>query len=135
MKKILILLVSTIVVAGCNVGGGLNPSISAAVIGSPSTCTGLTNNKQCTIQITYNTNGVSGVTLGTIPVQSSLPSSMTTNNSFIDGLTTCQNQVGTSSGNTTCSLTLTYTSNGGTNINLAFTLGTATSNVIQVSGD
>lgn len=135
-KQSLILSAIMVILAGCNgVGSGQNPSISAAVIGTPSTCTGLKNLGQCTIQITYNTNGVSGVTLGTSPT--SLPASITTNPSFSYGLTNCQNQVVNNSSGPTCSMTITYTSpsNGGTNVNLAFTLGSTTSNAIQVTGN
>lgn len=120
---------------GCNSGSTNNPTISVAVIGTPSTCTGMINGSQCTVQITYNTNSTSNISLGTTPVQSSLPTSITSNPSFINSLTTCQNQVGTSSGQTTCSMTITYTSNGGTNINLGFTLGGTTSNTIPVIGN
>lgn len=138
MKKIFVLLIITAGLSACDgAGSSLNPAISAAVIGSPSTCTNLTNGAQCTIQITYDTNGISGVALGTSPVQTALPGSITANPGFINSLTTCQNKIAGSVGQSTCAMTITYTSVGGagTNTNLAFTLGNTVSNAIQITGN
>ena len=135
MKNLLVLLVSGTLISACNgTGSSLNPSISAAVISSTQ-CTGLVNNAQCIIQITYDTSGVAGLTLGTSPAESSLPASILTNPSFMNSLNLCKNQVATSNGQTICPVTLTYTTtNSPTNINLAFTLGNQTSNTIQITG-
>ncbi len=120
-------------IAGCNVGS--TPTISASVPSNrdTSSCQELSNtNRTCTISVVYNTNGVSGVSLGYTP--DPLPASIT-NGTFSTTLGTCQSGVAASSGSTTCSIVITYTPvSGGTNTTITFTLGNATSNKITIKG-
>lgn len=114
------------VLFACTAGNTTNPSITASVASS-SSCVNMASNTQCTIQLTYNANGLSGLTLGntSLNIQFSL-----------GGLTNCPTPGGNS--NQQCNVTLTYNkTSGGTpvpNQNIAFTLGTVTSNSILYSG-
>lgn len=135
MKKILVLICVIMGVYGCNnVGGTGNPSISAQV--TSGNCSNFTStNESCTVTITYNTNGATGISLGYTP--NPLPTAITSNGTFNSTFGACQTQVNNSvSGQYSCPVTITYTSGiGGANFNLAFTLGNATSNTITVEGN
>ena len=140
-KKLIALssLISVIAITGCNAGSSTTPSISASVpanTNNTSSCPTLTNNATCVISVVYNTNGASGVSLGYNSTPSPLPTNIT-NGTFNTTLGTCQSGVGTSSGNTTCPITIRYTSAGGnvTSSTIVFTLGSATSNTITVTGN
>jgi hypothetical protein len=142
LKKLIALnaFVVTLGLAGCNVGSSVNPTISASVptnTSNTSSCPTLTTTgATCTISVVYNTNKVSGVSLGYTP--NPLPTSVTSNGMFYSTFGPCQSAVGSSSGSTTCTIIITYTTppgGGGTNSTIAFTLGNATSNTITIKGD
>ena len=90
----------------------------------------------CTISVVYNTNKVSGVSLGYNSTPTPLPTNIT-NGTFNTTYGNCQSGVGTSSGDTTCPITITYSlgSGSGTNSTIAFTLGNAKSNTIVIKGN
>ncbi|MBP9742932.1 MAG: hypothetical protein KBD37_06210 [Burkholderiales bacterium] len=142
MGKKNIILISALallmVVSGCNAGNdstsSTSQSISAEITGG--SCTNMQTGDTCEITITYNTNGESNVYLNYDPQP--LPTSLTNNGSFNSTFGDCQNTVGSTSGQLTCDpVIITYTSAGGsgTNVDLTFTLGDATSNAINVTGD
>lgn len=127
----------------CGTGGTSTtaPTISASVISGGNTatsCTGLTTGKQCVIQLTYNLQGNADIALSYTPL--AISSGITTNPSFIQSFTVCQNNVVNASGTSsqsTCTVTITYTSIGGagTQNTLAFVLGSTTSNSITIQGN
>ncbi len=138
-KKFSILACSAILcatVSGCNAGDSTAPpSQTISAIVTSNSCTGMTNASTCIISVTFNTNGVRGLSLGYTP--STLPSSITSSGSFNTTFGSCQSLVATSTGSVPCPVTITYTgpNTGGTNTNLNFTLGSATSNTIKVTGN
>lgn len=132
VSSLLLLLVAAV---GCNAGDDsttTNQSISAEVTGG--SCTNMVQDSTCEITITYSTNGESGLSLGFLP--NPLPDSLLTDGTFYTTFGACQSTVGGTSGEFTCQpVVITYSSNGGTDIGLQFTIGDATSNSIQVTGD
>lgn len=134
-------------VSGCNAGddstSSTNQSISAEV--TSGSCTNMQAGDTCEITITYNTNGESGLQLGFSPT--SLPDSIN-NSTFYTTFGDCGSTVGGSDSEYTCQqpVVIEYvgscTSNCGspsgsqtTNIDLSFTLGDATSDSINITGD
>ena len=142
MNKKLIGIASAVILStlvyGCNAGNNstATPTISAAVntnVGNGS-CTGMTGSSpynSCTIVITWNTNGATNVSLNYTSIPSPLPNAIN-NQVFTTSLLACQTQVNASSSGT-CSFGITY-NGGSSSTQLNFTLGTATSNPITVSG-
>ncbi len=119
-------LTSAFFLFACSAGNNTNPMITASVA-SGSSCVDMANNTQCSIQLTYNANSLSGLTLGNTSL----------NNQFsLGGLTNCPTPSGSS--NQQCNVTLTYNKTSGGNPvpkqNIAFTLGAVTSNSILYSG-
>ncbi len=131
MKKNLALFVPVMLVGitACAAGTAstMVGTISASSNGS---CSPITNASQCLITLTYDTNGNSGQILGVSYSPQQL-SQFTVPNPA----TTCPTP-SSSGGSQTCQLQVTYISNG-SNVseNLTFTLGTASSNSISVSGN
>ena len=114
LKKLISLntFIAILGLAGCNVGSSANPTISASVptnTSNTSSCQTLTTTgATCTISVVYNTNKVSGVSLGYTP--NPLPTSVTSNGMFYSTFGPCQSGVGSSSGSTTCTIIITYIS-------------------------
>jgi len=137
INKVLSLVLTGSILSGClsNVGGTGGPTINAAVISN--SCLDMVTDSQCTIQITYNTNNQTGIVLG---YTLSLPSQFagfTINPSFSNGFQACANQVlASTGGQQNCSMIIVYTTTGTpVSESLVFTLGTASSNIIQLSGN
>lgn len=123
-------------ISGCNSGSSTtNPSISASVTSGD--CMNMSNSSTCIISIVYNTNGVGGISLNYNSTPSPLPSSITSSGTFNTTFGSCQSAVATSTGQVTCPVTVQYTgpNSGGTNASIAFTLGSATSNTIVITGN
>ena len=117
----------------CNAGSTSTPTITATV--SNGSCTGMTNNSQCTINITYNTNGVGGVALAYSP--NPLSPGYSANTSFTTGVSNCQNTI-SSNTNSSCSITIIYTYQGAraANNSLTFSLGTSSATTaISLNGN
>lgn len=140
MEELLILLVTMITVSGCNgaangLGGIGGNGTSIAVQSTSGNCGKMTNGQVCNIVLAYNTNGIKGVALGYTP--NPLPAAIT-NGTFNSTFGTCQMDVSRATTNKqyTCTITITYTSNiGGANLDLVFTLSTAKSKSIKISGN
>ncbi|HMT03069.1 MAG TPA: hypothetical protein PKD00_07150, partial [Burkholderiales bacterium] len=58
----MVFIAGTFALFACTAGTSTNQSISAAVA-SGSSCNPIANGGQCTINLTYNANGVSGLAL------------------------------------------------------------------------
>jgi len=108
---------------GCIIGGTGTPQITA----TGNRCTNLIGTSSCTINLTYNTGGVTGLSLG-VKYDPQQFAQFT-----IQNLTTCPAPSG---GSQTCSLTVNYKSTGvRVSQNMIFTLGSANSSpAIQLSG-
>ncbi len=121
------LLASAFSLLACGAGNGNNGQTISAAVASGQQCVLTSANSQCGIVLTYNANGVSGLTLGSNPAV--LLSQFT-----LTGLTNCPVPTGNQS--QICNLILSYKSNGTpvTNQSIAFTLGTVKSNTIDYSG-
>ena len=122
----MVFIAGTFALFACTAGNSATPTITASVASGLS-CVSMASNTQCSIQLVYNANGLSGLTLGNTSLNTQFS---------LGGLTNCPIPAGSS--NQSCNVTLTYNKTSGgnpvPNQNIAFTLGTVTSNSILYSG-
>ncbi len=136
MQKLLALtcvIFLSILIFSCGSGGGAPTSSISIAFESGTTCTNMQNGTTCGIVINYNTNGANSPTLGYTP--NPLPQGITKSGDFYSQVTICQNSIN-SSATGTCYINFSYSApnNPTTNVNIAFTLGGATSNTLNLTG-
>lgn len=121
--------------SACNAGTE-GTSISAAVTSGSCIDMNNSNNTTCTITLTYNTGGTTGLSLGYTSSVTPPPAGITANSSFTNGMAACQSQISaiTTSGSHTCPVTIVYSAGTATNTFLTFNLGGQSSGQIQVTG-
>jgi hypothetical protein len=131
MKKSLVLCMPVMFIGLAACGAGTASTTTGTISASSNgNCSPITTSQQCIITITYDTNGNSGQILGVSYSPQQL-SQFTVPNPA----TSCP-VPSSSGGSQTCQLQVTYLSNGSSvSENLTFTLGTANSNAILISGN
>lgn len=122
--KNLLLLLGVVTICSSCIGDTDNPTISAKITGG--VCRSMTTADTCSITLTYNTGGQSGLIF-------SISSGNIPSNYFnLDGLNNCS----TTNTSNTCTVTVTYLApSDADNIteDLVFALGSAKSNAITIS--
>jgi energy-converting hydrogenase Eha subunit E len=125
-KNLVIFSAAFIILLGCTVGSANNPTMSAVVNG---TCNqNMSNGATCNVTLTYNTNGVTGLTLG-FTTTPSAPAGQ-----FVP---TIPASCSTAAQETqSCIVPVKYTkpTNGSVQQTIVFTLGGAKSNGIVFTG-
>lgn len=146
MKKTLIILSGIYALSACGAGGSTNndPKINVSVINN--SCSGLTNNKTCSIKVDFN-NGVNNNPVLNYALNPELSPGIAPSRSdinynsdpFVQSIRACQVMINSTPNrvDNNCIITFNYKTQGGkgTNSILGFDLNGIHSNILTIQGD